>query len=132
MAVLDAADRRFIPLLDVTLTVSDARGKEISRETLPFLWHPGRHHHGKNGKPPGDDDYILRVHVAAPTFHRHDKVHGRRYAEPAVAVFKNIAVNTGRDRSTMRRLPRARPRYKSAPCAGILTATRDGCSWPPS
>jgi len=96
VTVIDATDHRFIPCLDVTLTVTDADGKEIGSEKMPFLWHPGLYHYGRNWALPGDGKYDLRVDVAAPAFPRHDKVNGRRYAQPVQAHFSGVEVKTGR------------------------------------
>ncbi len=96
VTVVDAADHRFIPFLDITLTVTAEDGTEIGTEKMPFLWHPGLYHYGMNWALPGDGKYDLTIRVAAPTFPRHDKKNGKRYAEPVEAVFKGIEVKTGR------------------------------------
>ncbi|MFC3165496.1 iron transporter [Ciceribacter thiooxidans] len=96
VTVIDAADHRFIPCLDVTLTVIDADGNEIGSETMPFLWHPGLYHYGRNWALPGDGKYDLRIDVAAPDFPRHDQVNGRRYAKPVQAYFRGVEIRTGR------------------------------------
>lgn len=97
VAVLDATDRRFIPNLHVTLTVMDDAGKVIGSERMPFLWHPGLYHYGRNWSLPGDGRYTLRIDVEAPDFPRHDKTNGKRYAKPVQATFEGIDVKTGRD-----------------------------------
>lgn len=94
VAVLDAADKRFIPYLDVRLTVSQD-GDEVGSFDLPFLWHPGLFHYGLNVKLPGDGAYKLQVEVAPPTFMRHDKKNGDRYAKTVEATFENVQVTTG-------------------------------------
>lgn len=96
VSVVDATDHRFVPHLDITLTVTDDKGKEIGSERMPFLWHPGLYHYGKNWALPGDGTYDLTIDIAAPDFHRHDKKNGKRYAKPVRAVFRGIKVKTGR------------------------------------
>ena len=45
---------------------------------------------------PGDGSYRLRVRIEPPEFARHDKINGRRYAEPVEVEFRNVRVETGR------------------------------------
>ncbi len=97
IAVMDAGDHRFIPELDVLVTVIDENGREIGSRKMPFLWHPGLYHYGGNWAVPGDGVYTFRIDIAAPTFPRHDKKNGRRYAKPVRAEFENVQVKTGRE-----------------------------------
>jgi hypothetical protein len=96
VSVIDATDHRFIPNLDVTLTVVDSREIALGSRKMPFLWHPGLYHYGCNWSLPRDGRYSLQIHVAAPTFPRHDKRNGCRYAKPADVSFDNVEVKTGR------------------------------------
>jgi hypothetical protein len=95
VAVLDATDHRFIPGLDIEATLLDADGEEVTTFDCPFLWHPGLYHYGRNVKVPGDGTYTLRIRIAAPTFPRHDKVNGKRYAEPVEVEFAGVQTKTG-------------------------------------
>lgn len=97
VAVLDATDRRFIPGLNVTLTVMDEEGTVVGSEHMPFLWHPGLYHYGRNWALPGDGRYTLRIDIPAPDFPRHDKTNGKRFGEAVQATFKNVEVKTGRE-----------------------------------
>lgn len=97
VSVVDATDHRFIPHLDVNLTVLDSQGDLVGTRKMPFLWHPGLYHYGANWKLPGDGKYTLRIKIAAPTFTRHDKTNGKRYAEPVEVEFKDVSVKTGQD-----------------------------------
>jgi Fe2+ transport protein len=99
IAVLDAADGRFIPNLDVTATVVDSHGVEIGTYRQPFLWHPWLYHYGRNWTLPNDGEYTIRVHVDTPDFPRHDKVNGCRYTEPIDVEFSNVHISTGQKRS---------------------------------
>ena len=98
IAVLDGADERFIPGLTIqaTLTRQDG-GKQVGPVTVPFLWHPGLYHYGIDLAVPGDGAYTLQVHIDAPTFPRHDKVNGKRYAEPVDVEFRDVQIKTGRE-----------------------------------
>lgn len=97
IAVADATDNRFIPYLDIDCTLSKD-GKEVVSFKPDFLWHPGLYHYGKDLKlPDGDGIYDIRVAVAAPTFPRHDKTNGKRFAEPVTVEFKNVKITTGHE-----------------------------------
>ncbi len=52
VAVADGADGRFVPGLDVTVTVLDGE-RELFSHPAPFLWHPFLHHSGLDAKVPG-------------------------------------------------------------------------------
>ena len=97
IAVVDAADGRFIPYLDISVTVTDENGSEVTRFSPQFLWHPGLFHYGQDIKIPGDGTYTLQVKIAPPSFPRHDKVNGKRYAEPVEATFENVQLKTGQE-----------------------------------
>jgi uncharacterized protein involved in high-affinity Fe2+ transport len=98
VAVRDAADGRFIPGLHVRIHVDKVGGDHVGEGELPFIWHPWLFHYGQNWWVPGDGDYRVRVHVAPPTWHRHDKQNGNRYSQPADADF-TVTVKTGQKRS---------------------------------
>lgn len=95
IAVQDGADMRFIPGLNVHVTVIDETNSEIGTHQQPFLWHPWLYHYGRNWELPGDGVYTLRVHIDAPEFMRHDKENGKRYADPVEVEFKNVSIKTG-------------------------------------
>ncbi|NIP77668.1 MAG: hypothetical protein GWM90_00075, partial [Gemmatimonadetes bacterium] len=88
ISVRDAADNRFVPGLDVQLTLLDADGEEVGTRDMPFLWHPWLHHYGRNWTIPGDGTYTLRVRIEPPAFMRHDETNGRRYADPVQVEFE--------------------------------------------
>jgi uncharacterized protein involved in high-affinity Fe2+ transport len=112
IAVADAGDGRFVPGLDISLTVLDG-DRELFTTTMPFLWHPYLYHYGTNAKVPGEGPYTVRVQIQAPTFMRHDPVNGRRYAEPVQAVFEDRRFTPGRKPS-----PDAEPRGADTGYAG--------------
>lgn len=87
VAVRDAADGRFIPGLTVTVTLTGPDGAEVGTRQQPFLWHPWLYHYGRNWRVPGEGDYRVRVQIAPPTFMRHDRVNGQRYALPVEVEF---------------------------------------------
>lgn len=95
ISVRDAGDDRFVPGLDVALTIVDGQGREVGTETMPFIWHPWLYHYGKNWTIPGDGRYTLRVRIEPPEFMRHDQKNGRRYGEPVTVEFEDVELETG-------------------------------------
>lgn len=112
VAVADLADGRFVPGLDVTVTVLDGE-RELFRQQAPFLWHPFLHHYGFNAKVPGEGPFTVAVRIEPPTWMRHDPVNGKRYAEPVDVVFADVGFEPGRKPS-----PDAGPRGPETPYAG--------------
>lgn len=94
ISVRDGGDGRFIPALEVQLTVLDEDGSQVGTHQQPFLWHPWLYHYGRNWKLPGDGRYTFQVHIEAPDFPRHDKENGRRFSEPVDVVFEDIDIKT--------------------------------------
>lgn len=88
VAVRDAADGRLIPGLDVQVTLTAPDGTEVGTLALPLLWHPYLYHYGRNWKVPGDGKYKMRVRFNPPTFARHDKKNGKRFADPCDVTFE--------------------------------------------
>lgn len=97
ISVTDATDGRFIPYLDITALLVAADGTQVGPVKIPFVWHPGLYHYGKNLTVPGSGRYALHVRVEPPRFHRHDKVNGRRYADVVDVEFANVKIKTGRE-----------------------------------
>jgi hypothetical protein len=109
IAVADAADGRFVPALDITVTVS-RDGRPVLDTRLPFLWHPFLYHYGTNFTMPGAGEYDVRVHIDPPTFMRHDPVNGKRYEQPVEVDFPAVRFEPGRKPS-----PDASPRAAGTP-----------------
>ncbi len=99
IAVRDAADGRFIPELQVHVTVLDDKCNIVDSHEQPFLWHPTLYHYGLNWTLPREGDYTLRVHIEPPHFMRHDKINGRRYTEAVDVEFQNVHIETGQKKS---------------------------------
>lgn len=97
VTVLDAEDHRFVPYCDVSVSLFDANDVEHGPFDIPFIWHPGLHHYGRNITLPSDGTYDLHIHVDAPAFNRHDKENGKRYTTPVEVVFENVDITTGQD-----------------------------------
>ena len=95
IAVCDAADGRFVPGLEVTATLVPEDGDEVGPVEIPFVWHPGLYHYGRNLSVPGEGTYSIRVHVEAPTFPRHDETNGDRYGEAVDVEFEDVEIETG-------------------------------------
>jgi len=92
ISVRDAADNRFIPYLDIQLTLIDPDGKEVGTHKQPFVWHPWLYHYGRNWKLSKSGSYSMHVEIKAPDFPRHDEKNGDRYAEDVIVDFDNIKV----------------------------------------
>ena len=97
VSVSDAADGRFVPYLKIHATLTPESGETVGPTDIPFLWHPGLYHYGKNLKVPGDGRYTLQLRIEPPTFMRHDKVNGQRYAETVEVTFEGVEVKTGKE-----------------------------------
>ncbi len=97
ISVSDAGDLRFIPYLEIAATLTAEDGETIGPFQVPFVWHPGLYHYGKNIKVPGDGRYRLDVTIKPPTFMRHDEVNGKRYAETVQVTFDAIEIKTGKE-----------------------------------
>lgn len=97
VSVSDAADGRFIPYLTVQATLTPEDGQAVGPVEIPFVWHPGVYHYGRNLKVPGDGRYTLRVRIEPPTFMRHDEVNGKRYADTVEVEFQDVRISTGRE-----------------------------------
>ncbi len=97
MAVADAADGRFIPQLEITATLECVGGETIGPFDMPFLWHPGLYHYGRDIRIPGDGRYNITIQIAPPSFSRHDKTNGNRYADPVTVEFRDVLLKTGRE-----------------------------------
>lgn len=94
VVVTDRADKRFVPSLDVTLTL-EGEGETVGPVEVPFLWHPGLYHYGRNLQVPGEGTYDLHIEIAPPTFKRHDKENGDRYGETVETTFEDVEITTG-------------------------------------
>jgi len=88
IGVRDGADGRFVPGLDVTVTLVGPDGEEVGTHVQPFLWHPWLYHYGRNWTIPVEGEYTARVRIDPPTWMRHDHENGRRYAEPVEVEFQ--------------------------------------------
>lgn len=95
ISVRDGADGRFVPALTVHATLIDSTGGKIGTHQQPFLWHPWLYHYGRNWRVPGDGEYTLQVRIEPATFHRHDKINGKRYAKPVEVEFTGVKIKTG-------------------------------------
>jgi hypothetical protein len=111
IAVADSADGRFVPGLEISLSVLEG-DREVIRTELPFLWHPFLHHYGINARVPGEGPYTVRAVIEPPRYLRHDPVNGKRYPEQVEVEFENQHFTPGRKPS-----PDAAPRGGYTACA---------------
>ena len=78
-----------------TLTSED--GEQVGPFEVPFLWHPGLYHYGRNVEVPGDGSYTLDIRIEPPKFMRHDETNGNRYGSPVEVTFEDVDIETGQD-----------------------------------
>lgn len=97
VSVSDAADGRFVPYLKVYASLSAEDGQTVSATEIPFVWHPGVYHYGRNLKVPGAGRYTLKIRIEPPTFMRHDEVNGKRYAETVEVTFQDVTITLGQE-----------------------------------
>jgi hypothetical protein len=93
--VRDREDGRFLPGLDVHLRLSDGSGATVAETDVPFIWHPFVLHYGIDGRIPGEGDYTAEVSIAAPRFHRHDEIRGKRYRDPVTVRLGPVHLKPG-------------------------------------
>lgn len=112
VAVADGADGRFVPGLDVTVTLLDGEREPFSHQA-PFLWHSFLHHYGFNAVLPSAGPFTVLIRIQPPGWMRHDPVNGKRYAGPVEVTFADVEFEPGRKPS-----PDASPRGAETPYAG--------------
>ena len=95
VVVCDAADGRFVPELDVVVTITTPSGDDLGPHVQGLVWHPMLYHYARNWQLPEDGVYSLRVEFDPPSFHRHDEVNGKRFADPVSIVFDDVMIETG-------------------------------------
>lgn len=93
VSVRDAADGRFIPELIVHARLINSQGDDVGLHRQPFIWHPWVYHYGRNWQVAKSGDYTLEVHIEAPTFARHDKENGKRYADDVEVTFPAVKIS---------------------------------------
>ena len=96
IVVRDKKDKRFIPGLKIKGKVFDEKDNLIVDTDFPFLWHPFLLHYGAFFQIPKEGKYRVEVQIAAPTFHRHDEIKGKRYGRD-VKVDIEIEMEKGRE-----------------------------------
>ena len=97
VVVADAASGRFLPEMHPRATLTHEDGTEIGPMDVPFVWHPGLLHYGRNLELPGDGTYELEITLDPPSFPRHDEQNGERFDDPIEAHFGTVEIETGRE-----------------------------------
>lgn len=93
--VASAADGRFLPGLTVRATLERDDGSTVGPLEIPFVWHPGLYHYGRNIELPGEGTYAITVEVEPVQYPRHDEQNGDRFADPVEARFEDVQIETG-------------------------------------
>lgn len=95
--VASVDDGRFLPGVSVRATLEDGEGNTVGPERIPFVWHPGLYHYGRNLELPDEGTYTITIEVDPPEFPRHDQKNGDRYTEPVEVTFEDVHIETGRE-----------------------------------
>ena len=96
VCIRDRGDGRFVPALDVCVTLVDEDGVELGPHAQPFVWHPWLYHYGRNWRVEHGGEYRVRVRIEPPEFLRHDHENGRRYRDAVEVEFEHVPVEPGR------------------------------------
>lgn len=92
VSVRDAADGRFIPGLEVEVTLR-RDGEDLGTHSQDLVWHPMLYHYAHNWTVTGDaGTYEMEVRFDPPRFRRHDRINGRRFTQPGHVVFEDVAI----------------------------------------
>lgn len=97
VVVAETETGRFLPEMDLQATLTDEDGTAYGPMDVPFVWHPGLLHYGRNLELPGDGTYDIEIELDPPTFPRHDEANGDRFTDPIEVHFQNVAIETGRE-----------------------------------
>ena len=95
VSVADAVSGRFLPYLHVEATLTAEDGTTVGPEEIPFVWHPGLCHYGKNLEVPASGEYTIRVAVEPPEFRRHDEQNGDLFVDGIGVEFEDVEIETG-------------------------------------
>lgn len=96
IAVLDAATHRFLPDLNVSVTLYDKNKHSLGTKPIPFMWHPWLYHYGENWRIPATGkQYSVHVHAEAPAYKRYGKTMGNQFTMPVDVDFDNLTVKAG-------------------------------------
>ncbi|MBX7245654.1 MAG: hypothetical protein K1X53_09145 [Candidatus Sumerlaeaceae bacterium] len=92
VTVQDAADGRLIPECKVSVSFTDAKGKDaLSTRPLGFIWDPKFNHYGGNIQVPRDPGELsLNVKVEPPGFLRRDKKLGAFFSEVVTTSWPSV------------------------------------------
>ena len=97
VSVCEAAGRRFVPGVDMSVWQTTDDGDEIGPVELPVVRHPDLHNYGRNIPVPADGTDTLHVHVAPPSFPHHDEENGDRFDDSVDVTFNDVSVVTQRE-----------------------------------
>lgn len=101
LAVQDTIDGRFVPGLDVVVTLERV-GAEVLTTQAPLLWHPALHHYGADVALGETAHYDVRLRILGPTWSRLPAGHEPRFPGRADLLLTGLLI----DARAYRRLPR--------------------------
>ncbi len=84
--ILDGADGRVVPPLQIRASLMDQSKHEIAKKAMPFAWIPLINGYGNNFDIPAGKASSLVIKIAAPLYRRHDPYNGDRFTNATVAI----------------------------------------------
>jgi hypothetical protein len=93
IAVLDSIDKRFVPELKVRAKLTDEAGCLVADLNVPFVWHPALFHYGTDVSVAKSGRHDLHIAIEAPSFTRHRRFSGNRYATGVELTFKGLEIS---------------------------------------
>ena len=96
VGVRDARTGRFLPGLNVRVTVTAPDGHRAGSSAVALMWHPWLYHYGMNWRIPGaSDHYTVQVHADPPSWRRYGRESGSLFAQPIDLDFTSVRFRTG-------------------------------------
>lgn len=96
VVVASAADRRFLPGMSVQATL-EGEDTTVGPTEIPFVWHPGLYHYGRNLELPDAGTYTITVEIEPAQWPRHDKQNGDRFTNSLETRFEDVEIETGQE-----------------------------------
>jgi hypothetical protein len=93
--VRDAADGRFVPGLQVAVTIMEANGSELGCHSHALLWHPVAHQYARDWTLPRVVPLRVRVSVASTPLLRRSEIYSDRLAESVEIEFADVMIPSG-------------------------------------
>jgi hypothetical protein len=90
--VRDAADGRFVPGLQVVVTILAANGSELGCHTHPLLWHPVVHQYARDWALPRVVPLRVRVSIVSTPHVQRSRIYADRLADSVEIEFSDVII----------------------------------------